>query len=320
VPRSLTTKYRDQRVRQPDFPLAEAVGWFVDDMRFEVRPTTWATYRSWTTLFAAQHHVLSDLTPANVERFVRASKNQHTAMNRAISLKRFGRYLADKRLWYTGDKESVLRDVRQPRALPNGQPPYNDAEIRTILMAVAQGAQSERNRVAVLLLLHGLRANEVRCLQLRNVILPTYRENGHVIIETDTKTASANRSLPLEPFAVEPIRQYVRAHRPRFRGDGLEPLILTDAGLQFTLSGWHTMAQRLRRLVAEEGIPFRQHRLRSTSVRLAHEKQWPDSVNIALHGWSPRTGQQMLARYRGPIPVEQMKKYPPRFAGILRVI
>jgi hypothetical protein len=96
-----------------------------------------------------------------------------------------------------------------------------------------------------------------------------------------------------------------------------EPLFLTDNGQQFSLSGWHTMAQRLRRLVAHEGIPFRQHRLRSTSVRLAHEREWPDSVNIAAHGWSSRTGQQMLARYRGPIPVEQMQRYPSRLGGVL---
>jgi len=40
-------------VKRPDFPLGEAVSWFLTDMQSEVTPTTLATYRSHLTRFCA---------------------------------------------------------------------------------------------------------------------------------------------------------------------------------------------------------------------------------------------------------------------------
>ncbi len=40
-------------MKRPDFPLGEAVSWFLTDMQSEVTPTTLATYRSHLTRFCA---------------------------------------------------------------------------------------------------------------------------------------------------------------------------------------------------------------------------------------------------------------------------
>ena len=82
------------------------------------------------------------------------------------------------------------------------------------------------------------------------------------------------------PLAVEPVREYVRRARPAYVGDGDEPLFLTDDGRAFSREGWAGMAQRIRRRLAEEGIAFKQHRLRSTCARRLHEAGYPDSAVI----------------------------------------
>ena len=111
----------------------------------------------------------------------------------------------------------------------------------------------------------------------------------------------------MEPLAVEPIREYVRRARPAYVGAGDEPLFLTDDGRAFSRDGWATMAQRLRRTLAAEGIAFKQHRLRSTCARRLHEAGYPDSAIMEILGWN---SMAMLRRYLGKIPVAQLKRYP----------
>ena len=67
------------------------------------------------------------------------------------------------------------------------------------------------------------------------------------------------------------------------------------------------MAQRLRRRLVQEGIAFKQHRLRSTCARRLHEAGYPDSAIMEILGWS---SMAMLRRYLGKIPVAQLKRYP----------
>ena len=78
-----------------------------------------------------------------------------------------------------------------------------------------------------------------------------------------------------------------------------------------TANGLGSMARRIKALVkAETGIHFRQHRFRSTRTRLLHEEGWPDSAIIEVQGWSDASGDRMLRRYRGRIPISQLKRYP----------
>jgi len=67
------------------------------------------------------------------------------------------------------------------------------------------------------------------------------------------------------------------------------------------------MAQRLRRHVSEEGIPFKQHRLRPTRTRQLHEAGCEDSAIMEALG---RRSSAMLRRYLGRIPVSRLKTYP----------
>jgi len=49
--RTFPDSYRDTRVKRPDFPLADAINWFLADYASEVEPTTLDTYRSHLNLF-----------------------------------------------------------------------------------------------------------------------------------------------------------------------------------------------------------------------------------------------------------------------------
>jgi integrase len=94
-------------------------------------------------------------------------------------------------------------------------------------------------------------------------------------------------------------------HPARSAGDGDEPLFLTYEGGAFR--GWAGMAQRIRRRLSEEGIAFKQHRLRSTCARRLHGAGYPDSAIMEILGWS---SMAMLRRYLGRIPLAQLKRYP----------
>lgn len=321
--RTFTTRYRapDVYVRRPDFPLAEAIGWYLADKAQEVVGTTLRTYRSWLGQFCSQlpedERVLASLNVERAEGFVRSSKNQNTRMNKTIALRSFARYLMEKRLWYAGTDDlplSVLHRLKQPQPTAFGLAAYTDAEVRAILRAVDAEPHRLRNLAVVAVLLHGFRAKEVRLMPLRAVILPTYREQGHFIIDEERHTKRGTRGVrevPMDPDAKDVIRDYTRLARPDYRGTVDEPLFLTISGQPFTANGWGSMARRLKARVGEEtGIPFRQHRFRSTRTRLLHEEGWPDSAIIEVQGWSDGSGDRMLRRYRGRIPTSQLKRYP----------
>ncbi len=318
--RSFQAPYRDNRVRRPDFPLADAVGWFLADKADEVQPTTLAVYRSHLLAFLAflpeRARTLASLEPDTVERYVRTARNLNTRMNKVVALKSFATYLARKRIWYAGSDDvrvSALAEVKQPRPSDRGMPAYTDAEVRAILRAVDQGPNRLRSVAVIATLLHGFRAKEARELTLHNVVMAKYRESGHFIIDDESKTKRGThgvREVPMEDAGRDAIRAYLHAGRPAYRGSVDEPLFLTESGDAFTRLGWNSMAQRLRRLIrAETGLAFKQHRLRATSVRQKHEAGWPDSANMEVHGWGAN-GWRMLRRYRGTIPVAQLKRYP----------
>lgn len=82
--RTFTSRYKDKRVKRPDFPLAEAVAWFLEDARSDVVVTTWNTYRSHLNAFTRwlpeRDRILASIEPETVERFVRATgENVNTA-------------------------------------------------------------------------------------------------------------------------------------------------------------------------------------------------------------------------------------------------
>lgn len=316
--RTFTAPYRDKRVRRPDFPLTEAVSWYLEDARGEIVDTTWHTYRSHLRGFIhwlpVASRIISSVEPETVERFVRATAtNANTRRNKTIALKSLATHMAKKKVWYAGTEDarlSVLREVKAPQPSSKGMPGYAQSELITMVHSVAQGPNGLRNVAVFWTLLHGFRSKEVRLLLLRNVVMPRFEERGEFIIEVEAGTKRGTngvRTVPMEPLALEPLREYVRHGRPAYIGAGEEPLFLTDDGRPFSRDGWAAMAQRLRRLIAAEGIAFKQHRLRSTCARRLHEAGYPDSAIMEILGWSSIA---MLRRYLGKIPVAQLKRYP----------
>lgn len=316
--RSLQAPYRDRRLKRPDFPLDEAIAWFLSDYATEVQPTTLAAYRSHLRAFCeslpTDRRVLASLEPETVEAHLRRTANKNTKMNKAISLRSFAKYLATRKIWYSGTDDarvSVLRDVRQGRPTPKGQPGYKDEELRTIVRVADDGQHRLRNRAYIAVLLHGFRAKEARLMLLRNCVMPKHDElQGEFLIETEEGTKHRTggvRAVPMEPFARRLIREYIQLERAAYTGSGDEPLFLTDEGGAFTRSGWHSMARRIRDRLRSEGIQFRQHRLRPTRARQLHEASWPDSAIMEVLGWKSTA---MLRRYLGTIPISRLKQYP----------
>jgi site-specific recombinase XerD len=298
--------------------LADAVAWYLEDARGVVVETTWQTYRSHLRGFIAwlplDKRTIASVEPETVERYVRATaSNANTRRNKVIALKSFATYLAKKKIWYAGTEDarlSVLREVKAQQPSNRGMPGYANAELVAMIHAVADGPNRLRNVAVLWTELHGFRAKEVRLLPLRKVVMPTYGERGEFIIdaESGTKHGTAGvRTVPMEPLAMEPIREYVRRGRPRYVGTGDEPLFLTDDGRAFSREGWAAMAQRLRRQIAKEGVPFKQHRMRSTCARRLHEAGYQDTAIMEILGWS---SVAMLRRYLGKIPVAQLKRLP----------
>lgn len=202
--RTFTAPYEDTRVKRPEFPLTEAVAWYLEDARGQIVDTTWETYRCHLRQFInwlpASSRTIASVEPETVERFVRSTaSNANTRRNKTIALKSCATYLAKKKLWYMGSEDarlSVLRDVKAQQPSAKGMPGYSDAELVAMVHAVAVGPNRLRNVAVLWTLFHGFRAKEVRLMPLRRVVMPKYGERGEFIIEAESEpngelTASA---------------------------------------------------------------------------------------------------------------------------------
>ena len=330
--RTFQSPYVAGNMKRPDLPIADAIAWYLTDKAIDGEGITPATLRSYTRRLRAfcawlpkSRRTIASLELATAERYVRTAANMNTRRNLAITLRSFATYLARKKIWYLGDdalRLSVLRELPIPQASARGLPPYKDAEVAAILRGI-DGRTAVRDRAIIAVELHGLRAKEVRMLLARNVVIGKPGQGGHFLIEDEnaTKRGTAGvRHIPMDDFTRRPILEYLR-DRPPYRGTIDEPFFLTTHGLPFSEHSWSSMAQRLRKRIAREGVAFRQHRLRSTSVAHKHEAGWSDSAIIEVHGWDRKntgSGMRMLRRYRGEIPLAQLAKYPPLLGKFFR--
>jgi len=319
--RTFQDQYRDIRVKRPGFPLDEAIAWYLSDYASEVEASTLRTYgyrlRGFCEWLPEGQRTLASLEPEGVERWLRTATNRHSRMNRTIALKSFARYLAERKVWYAGADDarvSVLRGLRQAQPATRGTPAFKDEDVRTILRSVPETNTRLRTLAIIAVELHGFRAKEVRTMLLRNIVFPTKADPvGHFIVDSRkrTKSEAGIRLVPMEPAARDAITRYVHLERPAFSGAGEEPLFLTERGKALTSGGWDAMVGRLRTSLKEAGVAFRQHRFRSTRAQQLHAAGVPDSSIIELLGWSVDSGQRMLHRYVGQIPLSTLKSYPP---------
>lgn len=316
--------YEGTEVKGSNFPLDEAIQWFLDDRQADLERDTWSTYRTWLHAFSAslepRERILKSLVPRKVKAFTRRTTNENTKRNQIIALRSLATYLAKEKLWYAGDKEirlSVLREVSLPGASDKGMPGYSDEELRAMLHAVAYGPNRYRNIAQLAVELHGFRSKEARLLPYRSVVMPKYKElQGEFTIDREDRTKKDTggvRSMPMEDFAVEAIRDYIRLERQAFTGSGEEPLFLTDQGTAFTHGGWHSISRRLRTRCAEQGIAFKQHRLRITRAKQLFEAGWSDVAIMEVLGWK---SVATLRRYLGRVPMVHLKKLPPTLGKV----
>lgn len=331
-PRTFTSGYRDQRVKNPDFPLLDAAQWFFEDKPTEghgVEETTMQTYRSWILGFIrslpADQRTLASLAPRNVEAYVRTGKSPNTRMNRMVALKSWAKYLSRRRVWYAGTddaRQSVLTECITPRPSDKGQAGYRTDEIHAIERNVDEGQTPLRNAAVIAVLRHGFRAKEARLLLLRDVVLPAARgSRGHFVIqESGTKKGSGGvRVVTMSDHTKRAIVEYIRRERPTYqggykplrKGESLEPcaepLFVTIDGHAIRRGGWIEMARRFHDHLKTKGVAFRQHRLRSTRARALHEAGWADTDVMEDLGWNTVAS---LRRYVGRVTLEHRQQLP----------
>ncbi len=260
-------------MKRPDFPLLDAIAWFVADKPLDGEGIAATTLRSYERRLAkfhlwldVEHRVLRSVQIETAERFVRTAKNLNTRRNLAITLRSFATYLARKKLWV---RLSALHDLAIPKPSARGLPPYKDDEIAAILRGI-DGSTAVRDRAIIAVELHGFRAKEARLMLRRNVVFPKVGEAaGHFLIEDEAGTKRVRLSA-LHDLAI-----------PKPSARGLPPY--KDDEIAAILRGI-------------DG---------STAVR--------DRAIIEVHGWdrsNSGSGMRMLRRYRGEIPVSRLKQYP----------
>lgn len=142
-PRTFTTRYEDKRVRRPEFPLTEAVSWYLEDARGEIVDTTWLTYRCHLRQFIEwlppSSRTIASVEPETVERFVRTTaSNANTRRNKIIAVKSLATHLAKKKIWYTGTECRLPggRDHPLSETRDHLQAPRRDAFIDASISAV----------------------------------------------------------------------------------------------------------------------------------------------------------------------------------------
>src|SRR6266545_1923563 len=196
---------------------------------------------------------LADFNPRTVKEFVdryyprndRAAP--YTARNKLVAFKSLAAYFAEEGDWYEGHKVSVLASVRLPAIPKLGRKPYEDREIRDLIRLSGEGPLGVRDRAVVTLqLATTLRADESQTLLLRHYVPGKAGRLGHILVR-QSKTQAGIREVPLDPAADRAIAEYVRYGRPLYRGQGPEPLFLTERGHGFTYWGWGRMAARLKK-------------------------------------------------------------------------
>jgi hypothetical protein len=199
----------------------------------------------------------------------------------------------------------VLREVKAQQPSNKGMPGYANAELVAMIHAVADGPNRLRNVAVLWTELHGFRAKEVRLLPLRKVVMPTYGERGVFIIDAESGTKRGLQAS--ERFRWSRSASTSVADGPDTSEPGMSPCSSrTTAAHSVEKAGlrWHS---GLRRQIAKEDVPFKQHRLRSTCARRLHEAGYQDTAIMEILGWS---SVAMLRRYLGKIPVAQLKRLP----------
>jgi integrase len=312
--RTLPTAY-ELPMRDTNTPLNVVVEQFFNRTRLQ-----WKTARGYRYTFKVFDRwragaTLADLNPRTVEDFVdqfypkKPKQAPYNARNKLVALKSLASYLAERRDWYAKPGYlSVLAGLKLPPIPTLGRRPYEDVEVRTVIRIAGEGKFGLRDQAIVMLqLATTLRADETRTLRLPDYVRGSTKQVGHVFVR-ESKTDAGIRRIPLDPAAERAISDYIAKGRPTYKGDGPEPLFLTDDGGQFTYWGWTSMARRIGERMREAGFNgFMQHRARGSTAKLLQRRGVPLNVIQQIGGWE---GPEMVRRYIGDYSVEELKTFP----------
>jgi integrase len=200
-----------------------------------------------------------------------------------------------------------LAGVALPRGRGTKRKPFADADVPAIIKAAAESGLGTRDRAIIILALSAaLRPAEMVALQLSDVNLSDGWLN--VRIET-TKTDAGERTIPLDPQAIDSLDEYINDMRGTTEG----ALFLTMASQPFTYLGFMSMHYRLRDRLRKQGIKYEPYRMRHTGI-----------TNWARTGLSATTlkelaGHQSIAttqRYVGRMSKKDLSRLPHAFTAM----
>jgi hypothetical protein len=101
-------------VKRPDFPLADAINWFLADYASEVEQTTLDTYRSHLRLFCSwlpeDHRTLQRLEPETAETLRKRVKGEELPPTRRTKPLWAPRYLVRRSAWHALDHACEIED------------------------------------------------------------------------------------------------------------------------------------------------------------------------------------------------------------------
>lgn len=283
--------------RSPKTPLAVIVEDYLVAISARLEPATVNGYRkSLMELDALMGHpALEEFTLDNVARVIarKRKKSASAARLMAATARAFSsKYLLAERIWHDNG-HSILANLGVPKF--NGRrEPFTDTEFETIRKALNAFPNSTRYRdraVTLLAMGCGLRAKEIRELDIANVHIERPLSDSWLQVEWQTSKGKHSRKVRIDPIVAAAIHAYIvnervekdgtlflaRGDKP-FREWGFQRYTgrISDALERYGIHGWG--AHRSRHQWATDNA-----RLGLTESELALEGGWAEGSPVPRH-------------------------------------
>ncbi|MBA3430826.1 MAG: site-specific integrase [Actinobacteria bacterium] len=258
-------------MRDHDAPLCELIETFFR-ANYDLAPSTERWYRqnlrdylSFVERAQDRGATLRDVNKPMVDAFLKERRtvptrkypngSQFAVRAAAVTLKRFGNYLAEDGILAEPTGLSVLKHVKRGKVDDDVRRPLSDDEQERIIGA-ATGIGLVARAAAVLGFASGLRLNELREAKVGDFD----PSRGEFTVRPETSKFGRSRTVYLHPDVVRELDRYLR-NRTMTR-DADAPLFPTRTGSAYTLDGFSKL---FRRIQSASGMPvFSAHLMRHT--------------------------------------------------------
>lgn len=223
-----------------------------------------------------------NLVNAHIARKL-AAGTRFVAHHDGVAAKQMAKWLVEARILAA----NPLDGVKVPKQPNSARAPFKDDEVRLILKAARESAQSERDEaILAVAFACGLRLDELRRLQWPSDL--DLKEQ--VLYVREAKSEAGVRAVVIDPRVCALLDRYVKDWRPsQLPGS----LFLNNHGDAFSYDGFSQIFRRIRKRLPAS-VDFKIHRARNTAI-----------VNWWRTGTDPWDAQQMAGHKTS----EQTRKY-----------